>query len=194
MVHNLEIIPIFFSTRRSRNLVRNVPGFSWTLKFVPTYCLVLIVNRMGRILVRWQSFRKNLKILRHLLCKWLYCGLMNESCHTYGQVLSHMHASCHTCMRHVTHAHIFIGYLYTSFVICIRLFYGSHFIFVDLFWHVGAPLHTHTYTRMHASCHTCNIHMTHMTWGSCVRHSCVRHVTYHTHNMRLMCEALMCSH
>ena len=54
----LEILPIFFefSTRRTRILM----GFL-------IYYLVLIVNPMGRILVRWKSFRSNLE-MRAILC------------------------------------------------------------------------------------------------------------------------------
>jgi len=43
------------------NLVPGVPGFSMG----PSYNLVLIVNPMGRILVRWKSFRNTLEMLCH---------------------------------------------------------------------------------------------------------------------------------
>jgi len=36
------------------------------------YYLALIVNPMGRILVRWKSFRNNLEMLCHLICNWPY--------------------------------------------------------------------------------------------------------------------------
>jgi len=36
------------------------------------YYLVLLVNPMGRILVRWNRFRNNLEMLRHSICNWLY--------------------------------------------------------------------------------------------------------------------------
>ena len=36
------------------------------------YYLILIVNPMGRILVRWKSFRNNLEMLCHPICNWLY--------------------------------------------------------------------------------------------------------------------------
>ena len=36
------------------------------------YHLKLIVNPMGRILVRWKSFGKNLEMLCHPICNWLY--------------------------------------------------------------------------------------------------------------------------
>jgi len=36
------------------------------------YYVVLIVNPMGRILVRWKSFRKNLEIQCHPICNRLY--------------------------------------------------------------------------------------------------------------------------
>jgi len=34
--------------------------------------LVLIVNPMGRIPVRWKFCRKNLEMLCHPICNWLY--------------------------------------------------------------------------------------------------------------------------
>ena len=36
------------------------------------YYLVLIVNPMGRIQVRWKRFRINLEMLCHPICNWLY--------------------------------------------------------------------------------------------------------------------------
>jgi len=36
------------------------------------YYLVQIINPMGRILVRWKSFRNNLEMLCHPICNWLY--------------------------------------------------------------------------------------------------------------------------
>jgi len=53
------------------NLVPGVPGFSCDLSLVPCYNLVLIVNPMGRTLVRWKRFRNNLKILCHPICNRL---------------------------------------------------------------------------------------------------------------------------
>jgi len=49
-----------FSNRRTRILM----GFI-------IYHLVLIVNPMGRILVRWKKFRNNLEMLCHPICNWL---------------------------------------------------------------------------------------------------------------------------
>jgi len=60
---NLEIISETF------NFVPGVSGFSWDLLLVPRYYLILIVNPMGRIVLREQSFRNNLKILCHPICK-----------------------------------------------------------------------------------------------------------------------------
>ena len=59
VAQNLEIISknFQFSTRRTRILM----GFIM-------YYLVLIVNPMGRILVRWESFRNNLEMLCHPIC------------------------------------------------------------------------------------------------------------------------------
>jgi len=63
VTQNLQIVStkFQFSTRRTRILV----GFI-------IYYLVLIVNPMCRILVRWKSFRNNLDMLCHPICNWLY--------------------------------------------------------------------------------------------------------------------------
>jgi len=53
-----------FSTRRTRILMGIIIS--------TIYHVVLIVIPMGRILVRWQSFRYNLKILCHSICNRLY--------------------------------------------------------------------------------------------------------------------------
>ena len=50
-----------FSTRRTRILMG-----------VIIYDLVLVVNPMGRILVRWKSFRNNLEMVCHPICNLLY--------------------------------------------------------------------------------------------------------------------------
>jgi len=68
-----------FSTRRTRILM----GFIM-------YFLVLIVNPMGRILVRWKSFRNNLEMLCPPICNWLF-----NTWTTYEQYVSqrvHLHA------------------------------------------------------------------------------------------------------
>ena len=59
VAQHLEIISknFRFSTRRTRILM----GFI-------VYYLVLIVNPMGRILVRWKRFRNNLEMLCHPIC------------------------------------------------------------------------------------------------------------------------------
>jgi len=63
VAQHLEMISknFWFSTRRTMILM----GL-----FV--YYLVLIVNPMGRILVRWKSFTKNLEIPCHPSCTWRY--------------------------------------------------------------------------------------------------------------------------
>jgi len=63
VAQHLEIISknLQFHTRRTRILM----GFI-------NYYLVLIVNPMGRMLVRWKSFRNNLEMLCHPICNWLY--------------------------------------------------------------------------------------------------------------------------
>jgi len=91
VAQHLEIISknFQFSTRRTRILM----GFI-------SYYLVLIVNPMGRILVRWKSCRNNLKMLCHPICNWLYISsrvTMNDA---------HVTHICHSTsiwMMHVTH-------------------------------------------------------------------------------------------
>jgi len=63
VAQHLEIVSIEFqfSTRRTRILM----GFI-------IYYLVLIVNPMGRILVRWKHLRSNLETLCHPICSCLY--------------------------------------------------------------------------------------------------------------------------
>jgi len=60
---HLELISknSYYGTRRTRILL----GFI-------IYYLVLIVNPMGRILVRKKSFRDNLEMQCHPICSWLY--------------------------------------------------------------------------------------------------------------------------
>ena len=54
------------------NLVPGEQGFSRNLSLVPCYHLVLLVNPMGRILLRWKSLRNHLKIFCHPICNRLY--------------------------------------------------------------------------------------------------------------------------
>jgi len=63
VAQHLEIISknFQFSTRRTKILM----GFIM-------YCLAMIVNPMGRILVRWKSFRNNLEMQCRPICIWLY--------------------------------------------------------------------------------------------------------------------------
>ena len=63
VAQHLEIISknFQFSTRRTRIL----------MGFIIHY-LILIVNPMGRILVRWKSFRNTLEMLCHPICNLLY--------------------------------------------------------------------------------------------------------------------------
>jgi len=69
-----------FSTQRTRILM----GFI-------LYYLVLIVNPMGRILVRWKSCKKNLEILCHPVCNRLYIHIKYRLCLTY--------LACDACIR-----------------------------------------------------------------------------------------------
>jgi len=63
VAHNLEIIikKIQFSIRRTRILM----GFI-------IYYMVLLVNPMGRILVRWKCLKNHFEILCHPCCNQLY--------------------------------------------------------------------------------------------------------------------------
>ena len=62
------------------------------------YYLVLIVNPMG--LVRWKSFRKNLEMLCHPICNWLYKSwALHDACEARDD--THVR-TWHTC-RHMTH-------------------------------------------------------------------------------------------
>jgi len=72
VAHNLEIISknFEFSTRRTRILM----GFI-------IYYMVLIVNPMGRVLVRWKSLKNNLEILCHPICNRLYDVLDSHVIH-----------------------------------------------------------------------------------------------------------------
>ena len=89
VVQNLEIISknLQFSTRRSRILM----GFI-------IYYLVLIVNFMCRILVRWKRFKNNLEIQCHPICNRLY-----ES-YTCANMNMHLeHVRCNSLMCDMTH-------------------------------------------------------------------------------------------
>jgi len=81
VAQHLEIVSknFRFSTRRTRILM----GFIM-------YSLVLIVNPMGRILVRWKSFRNNLEMLCHPICNGLYVRLYLIMC---DETLSVSHVS-----------------------------------------------------------------------------------------------------
>jgi len=107
VAQHLEIISknFLFSTRRTRILM----GFI-------TWYLVLIVNPMGRILVRGKSFRNHLEMLCHPICNRLYFGatatssfriyilLFSESIyimsHTYTNALHH---TCTWVTANLTH-------------------------------------------------------------------------------------------
>jgi len=67
VAQNLEIVSknFRFSTRHTRILTGLV-----------IYYLVLIVNPMGRILVRWKGFKNNLEIQCHPICDRLYLSII----------------------------------------------------------------------------------------------------------------------
>jgi len=70
VAQHLELISKNFqsSTRCTRIL----------MEFIIFY-LVLIVNPVGRILVRWKSFRNNLEMLCHSICNWLYINIYSSA-------------------------------------------------------------------------------------------------------------------
>jgi len=117
VAQHLEIISknFQFSTRRTRILM----GFI-------IYYLVQIVNPMGRILVRWKSFRNNLEMLCHPICNWLYdtLGFADESgfmcawvmAHTYGRYMYDTwgNADESWCMYTWVMAHTYGGHLYDT--------------------------------------------------------------------------------
>jgi len=78
-------------------LVTGVPRFSWDLWLVPFYHLVPLVNPMGRILVRRQSFRSIFHILCHPICTWLYMWHDSLICVTW---LTHMCDMTHSYVWH----------------------------------------------------------------------------------------------
>jgi len=77
-----------FSTRRTRILIEFI-----------IYYLVLIVNPMGRILVRWKSFRNHLEMLWHPICNWLYMT----------RDIQHPHMGHDSHMSGMTHPHEWHG-------------------------------------------------------------------------------------
>jgi len=107
VAQHLEIISknFRFSTRRTR-----------ILKGFIIYYLVLIVNPMGRILVRWIFFRNNLEMLCHRICNWLY--LHKHTCALYecAHIHTHTHVRVRVCMcvlvysSSLLHKHIYVIY------------------------------------------------------------------------------------
>ena len=75
VAQHLEIISknFQFSTRRTKILMG-----------CTIYFFVLIVNPMGRILLRWNFLRNNLEMLCHPICNWLHLQ-------TYWYVTRRMH-------------------------------------------------------------------------------------------------------
>jgi len=77
-----------------------VPGVPRIYRFsISTiHYVVLIVNPMGRILVRWQSLRNNLEILCHPICNRLYAHMyIDTRVSTYDDVYkyAHMYTNMH---------------------------------------------------------------------------------------------------
>jgi len=122
MAQNLE------SICKNFNLVPGVSGFSWDLKLVPWYYLVLIVNPMDIILVSWQSFRKISGFCATLFaigCTWVcdiwitrwvrdimatnrsyLCVHTLNSC-THVNVQAHTPTHPHTHTHAHTHTHLY---------------------------------------------------------------------------------------
>jgi len=85
-----------------------VPGAPWFI----TYYLVLIVNPMGRILVRWNSSGNNLEIQCHPICNRPH--IMHHIC------------MCNTFIgNHIAHTHeivfLYCMCVYVCVLVCVRV-------------------------------------------------------------------------
>jgi len=99
VAQNLEIISknFQFGTRRNRILMGCV-----------TYYLVLIVNPMGRILVRWKSCTTNLEILCHPICNRRYISIYIHT-HTWYKYISPLCLWCvYKYIYYACHIYVFI--------------------------------------------------------------------------------------
>ena len=98
-----------FSTRRTRILAEFI-----------NYYLVLIVNPMGRILVRWKSFRNHLEMLCHPICNWLYISFTYK-CSTLWHIcmldsLAHLQVSFAHLQVSFAHIQISFAHEHVSFL------------------------------------------------------------------------------
>jgi len=139
-----KILRLFLETF---NLVPGVPGFSWDLSWVPCYYLVLIVNPMGRIVVRWifvEMISRFFATLSAIGCTYacihilidMACGtciyIVSKITYMHGTyICSYAYIHIHTCTHTYTYAvwymytHSILGYLYArNMYICIYI--GSY--------------------------------------------------------------------
>ena len=122
---NLYFKNFEFSTRRTRILMVLV-----------MFYLVLNVNPMGRILVRWKSFKNNLEMLCHPICNWLY---VNMYIHIY--IYTHINSYIYIYLHMRIYIYMYM-YAYIHRYICV---YICIHIYVYIYMHVWINLYIFTY-------------------------------------------------
>ena len=157
VAQNLEIISNHFrnSTRRTRLLM----GFI-------IYYLVLVVNPIGRLMVRWKDFRNNLEIPCHPICNGLYVlryVLRYVHEHEWGQLMNEV---CMCDVLRYVHEHEW-GQLTNEVCMC-----------ECSMWCVGWLRHVIT-----KACHEVPTRGTHMTYRihTYTPHSCTYLIEFHIH-------------
>ena len=122
VAQHLEIISenFQFSTRRTRIL----------MEFV-TYYLVLIITPMGRILIRWKSFRDNLEILRHPICNRLYMEYICIWMCTWKFI--HIYMQICMCIYVCIYTHL---YIYIHVYICLQMYIYLYIIHIHKYIHM----------------------------------------------------------
>jgi len=130
------------------------------------YYLVLIVNPMGRILVRSKSFRNNLEMLCHPICNWRwwcwFSGLLYVFCcmpriwmslcmshvmHMWARAIRH--TECEWVMSHVCMAKCHTPHLLRHVTIANMKYHASHVLNATPRWRMCH------FTHATKSCHIC---------------------------------------
>jgi len=134
-----KILRIFLKTF---NLVSGEPGFSWDISLVPCYYMVLIVNPMDRILVRW----KVLETMSRTFATLSAIGCMCNTTHWYVCYDSY------TCMTWLIQmCDMTTPYAQSHPVTRSQPHTCTH-------THTHTHTRTHTHTHAHAHAHTPNSH------------------------------------